>query len=84
MKAVQNEAKYINTSLSCLRRVIADLVQRTKGVSAVPPFRETKLTRILQESLNQGKVAVIITVSPDNYYETKESLKFGSQAQMFK
>jgi len=84
MKAVQNEAKYINTSLSCLRRVIADLVQRTKGVSTVPPFRETKLTRILQESLNQGKVAVIITVSPDNYYETKESLKFGSQAQMFK
>jgi hypothetical protein len=79
MRTIQEEAKYINKSLSCLRRVFESLSGKNTGT--VPPYRETKLTKLLQEPLQSGKVVVVVTVSPDNYAETKESLKFGATVQ---
>ncbi|CAG9329965.1 unnamed protein product [Blepharisma stoltei] len=82
MKVILSEAKYINTSLSCLRRVILALLARRSGNSQIPPYRESKLTRLLQDSLNSGKVVMLVAISPDNFSETRESLKFGGQAQV--
>lgn len=85
MKLVQNEAKYINTSLSCLRRVINSLVMRKyRGASNVIPYRDSKLTLILKDSLSskKAKVVLIINLCPENYSETKETLKFATEASM--
>lgn len=82
MKKVHEEGKYINKSLSCLKRVFESL--SSKNTNQVPPYRETKLTRLLQDQLQYGEVIVIITVSPDNFNESKESLKFGSTVQLAK
>lgn len=86
MRAVLSEARFINTSLSCLRRVVSSLiVNKSRGSGLLPPFRESKLTRILQESMMmQGaKILVIVNVcmESDTAGETRESLKFGSDAQ---
>ncbi|OMJ71501.1 hypothetical protein SteCoe_30283 [Stentor coeruleus] len=80
MKKITEEAKYINKSLSCLKRVFKCLSQ--KNTISIPPYRETRLTKVLQKQLQEGLVVVIITVSPDNYPETKESLNFGSTVQI--
>lgn len=85
MKLVQNEAKYINTSLSCLRRVINSLVlKKYRGVSSVVPYRDSKLTLILKDSLSskKAKVVLIINLCPENYSETKETLKFATEASL--
>lgn len=85
MKVIQSEAKHINTSLSCLRRVILALLnRRNSSNNTKPPYRESKLTRLLQDSLNNGKVVMLVAISPDNFYESKESLKFGGQSQSVK
>ena len=82
MKKIHEEGKYINKSLSCLKRVFESLSNKT--LSTVPPYRETKLTRILQDQLQSGEIVVIVTIAPDNYNESKESLKFGSTVQIAK
>ena len=86
MKTVQSEARFINTSLSCLRRVISSLIaNRARGSGLLPPFRESKLTRILQDSLlaPSAKMLVIVNVcsGSESAAETRESLKFGADAQ---
>ena len=80
MKKIHEEGKYINKSLSCLKRVFQSLSSK----STVAPYRENKLTRLLQDQLQYGEVVVIVTISPDNYNETKESLQFGSTVQLAK
>lgn len=55
------EAGNINQSLLTLGRVITALVERGPHV----PYRESKLTRILQDSLGgRTKTSIIATVSP--------------------
>ena len=55
------EAGNINQSLLTLGRVITALVERTPHV----PYRESKLTRILQDSLGgRTRTSIIATVSP--------------------
>lgn len=55
------EAGNINQSLLTLGRVIKALVERGPHV----PYRESKLTRILQDSLGgRTKTSIIATVSP--------------------
>ena len=55
------EAGNINQSLLTLGRVITALVDRTPHV----PYRESKLTRILQDSLGgKTKTSIIATISP--------------------
>jgi len=78
------EAKNINKSLTCLGSVINAL---TDGKSTHVPYRDSKLTRILQESLGgNSKTSLIITCSPSifNESETISTLKFGQRAKQIK
>lgn len=77
------EAKKINLSLSCLGNTINALSKRYDHV----PFRDSKLTRILQESLSGNSVTrVIITCSilEQCKDETISSLKFGHRLKKIK
>ena len=59
----------------------------TDGVSTHVPYRDSKLTRILSESLGgNSKTTLIIAASPahDNIEETISTLKFGKRAKMIK
>lgn len=72
-----DEAKMINKSLTTLGKVITALTDRK---ATHIPYRESKLTRILQESLGgNSKTALIITCSPHPYNEaeTLSTLRFG-------
>jgi kinesin family member 5 len=76
-----DEAKKINKSLSALGMVINSL---TDGKSKHIPYRDSKLTRILQESLGgNSKTCLIITCSPSSYNEaeTISTLRFGQRAK---
>ncbi len=78
------EAKTINKSLSTLGLVINAL---TDGKSKFVPYRDSKLTRVLQESLGgNARTALIITCSPakDNEDETTSTLRFGQRAKAIK
>ena len=74
------EAKKINLSLSALGNVIHAL---TSGAEHIP-YRDSKLTRILQESLGGNfKTSLIVTCSPHSYHleETTSSLQFASRVK---
>lgn len=78
------EAKKINKSLSALGMVINAL---TDGRSSHVPYRDSKLTRILQESLGgNSRTTLIINCSPSSYndVETLGTLKFGMRAKSIK
>ena len=79
-----NEAKGINKSLTSLGIVINTL---TDGKSQHIPYRDSKLTRVLQESLGgNSKTCLIITCSPSifNEAETISTLRFGKRAKEIK
>ncbi|KAH9924668.1 kinesin-domain-containing protein [Epithele typhae] len=61
------EGKYINTSLLTLGSVISTLAENSaKGKSDHVPFRNSKLTRMLQPSLSgNARISVIATINPD-------------------
>lgn len=74
------EAGNINQSLLTLGRVITALVERTPHV----PYRESKLTRILQDSLGgRTRTSIIATVSPAslNLEETLSTLEYAHRAK---
>jgi kinesin family protein 5 len=78
------EAKKINKSLSALGMVINSL---TDGKSSHIPYRDSKLTRILQESLGgNSRTTLIINCSPSSYNdaETISTLRFGMRAKNIK
>ncbi len=78
------EAKKINKSLSALGMVINSL---TDGKSTHIPYRDSKLTRILQESLGgNSRTTLIINCSPSSYNdaETLGTLRFGVRAKAIK
>ncbi|GHJ84108.1 hypothetical protein NliqN6_0510 [Naganishia liquefaciens] len=78
------EAKKINKSLSALGMVINNL---TDGKSTHVPYRDSKLTRILQESLGgNSRTTLIINCSPASYNaaETLSTLRFGMRAKSIK
>lgn len=78
------EAKKINKSLSALGMVINAL---TDGKSSHVPYRDSKLTRILQESLGgNSRTTLIINCSPSSYNdaETISTLRFGVRAKAIK
>lgn len=71
-----DEAKNINKSLSALGNVINALVEGSAHV----PYRDSKLTRILQESLGgNARTTIVICCSPAQYNEaeTRSTLLFG-------
>ena len=78
------EAKKINKSLSALGMVINSL---TDGKSTHIPYRDSKLTRILQESLGgNSRTTLIINCSPSSYNDTEtvSTLRFGMRAKTIK
>jgi kinesin family protein 5 len=78
------EAKKINKSLSALGMVINAL---SDGKSSHVPYRDSKLTRILQESLGgNSRTTLIINCSPSAYNddETMSTLRFGERAKTIK
>jgi kinesin family protein 5 len=78
------EAKKINKSLSALGMVINAL---SDGKSSHIPYRDSKLTRILQESLGgNSRTTLIINCSPMSYNdsETMSTLRFGERAKTIK
>jgi len=77
------EAKKINLSLSMLGHVIHQLSQ---GASHIP-YRDSKLTRLLQESLGGNfKTRLLVACSPHirNLEETISTLKFAQRAKTVK
>uniref|UniRef100_A0A8B9KZG4 Kinesin-like protein n=1 Tax=Astyanax mexicanus TaxID=7994 RepID=A0A8B9KZG4_ASTMX len=81
--AVLDEAKNINKSLSALGNVISALAEGTTHV----PYRDSKMTRILQDSLGGNcRTTIIICCSPSvfNEAETKSTLMFGQRAKTIK
>eukprot|EP01132_Coremiostelium_polycephalum_P002820 gene2820-3505_t len=80
---VLEEAKKINQSLSLLGNCIHAL---TEGKSHIP-FRDSKLTRLLQDSLGGNtKTTLMVTCSPhfSNIEETISTLRFGARAKTIK
>ncbi|KAH7926331.1 kinesin heavy chain [Leucogyrophana mollusca] len=78
------EAKKINKSLSALGMVINAL---TDSKAKHIPYRDSKLTRILQESLGgNSRTTLIINCSPSAYNEaeTLSTLRFGIRAKSIK
>lgn len=74
------EAGLINKSLLTLGRVINALVDRGSHI----PYRESKLTRLLQDSLGgRTKTCIIATVSPakSNLEETISTLDYAFRAK---
>lgn len=76
-----DQAKNINKSLTTLGMVINSL---TDDKTTHVPYRESKVTRILQESLGgNAKTCLIITCSPSSHndLETLSTLRFGMRAK---
>lgn len=74
-----DEGKKINKSLLALGQVIVALNE-----GKYVPYRDSKLTRLLEQSLGgNSKTSLIITCSPAMYneQETLSTLRFGSRAQ---
>eukprot|EP00201_Polytomella_parva_P000602 CAMPEP_0175077182 /NCGR_PEP_ID=MMETSP0052_2-20121109/23226_1 /TAXON_ID=51329 ORGANISM="Polytomella parva, Strain SAG 63-3" /NCGR_SAMPLE_ID=MMETSP0052_2 /ASSEMBLY_ACC=CAM_ASM_000194 /LENGTH=971 /DNA_ID=CAMNT_0016346575 /DNA_START=77 /DNA_END=2988 /DNA_ORIENTATION=+ len=74
------EAQAINKSLAALGDVISALQQRSPHI----PYRNSKLTRLLEDSLGgNSKCVLIVNVSPapENTGESKCSLEFASRAR---
>lgn len=74
------EAKKINLSLSALGNVIHALITNYEHI----PYRDSKLTRLLQESLGGNyKTSLIVACSPSpkSQEETLNTLKFASRAK---
>ncbi|OMO79536.1 hypothetical protein CCACVL1_13605 [Corchorus capsularis] len=72
------EAQHINKSLSALGDVIFALAQKNAHV----PYRNSKLTQVLQSSLGgQAKTLMFVQLNPDveSYSETISTLKFAER-----
>ncbi|XP_028302752.1 kinesin-like protein KIF17 isoform X2 [Gouania willdenowi] len=75
------EATKINLSLSALGNVISALVD---GRSRYIPYRDSKLTRLLQDSLGGNtRTLMIACLSPagDNYEESLSTLRYANRAK---
>ena len=79
------ESKKINKSLLCLGNVINALTDK-KGKSYIP-YRDSKLTRLLQDSLGGNcKTTMIAMISPsqDSFSESLSTLYFAQRAKKIK
>ncbi|XP_061346425.1 kinesin-like protein KIN-7K, chloroplastic isoform X2 [Gastrolobium bilobum] len=77
----RREGSYINKSLLTLGTVISKL---TEDKASHIPYRDSKLTRILQSSLSgHGRISLICTVTPSSSSteETHNTLKFAHRAK---
>ncbi|KAF1870075.1 hypothetical protein Lal_00017655 [Lupinus albus] len=77
----RREGSYINKSLLTLATVISKLTEEKPGHI---PYRDSKLTRLLQSSLSgHGRVSLICPVTPSSSSteETHNTLKFAHRAK---
>ncbi|KAF2324234.1 hypothetical protein GH714_010965 [Hevea brasiliensis] len=77
------EGKHINKSLMALGNVINKLSDGPKQRGHIP-YRDSKLTRILQPALGgNAKTSIICTIAPEEVHidETKGTLQFASRAK---
>lgn len=84
MGARLKEATKINLSLSALGNVISALVD---GKSTHIPYRDSKLTRLLQDSLGGNATTVMVAnMGPAsyNYEETLTTLRYANRAKNIK
>lgn len=85
---LETESKFINKNLTTLGRVFAILSNRKlQKTTPVPPYRECKLTRLLQSSLQYGdtcRTLMIVTAcsKKQNSQQSKESLEFAEKAMV--
>ncbi|KAG8188866.1 hypothetical protein JTE90_018272 [Oedothorax gibbosus] len=82
--STQKESIKINLSLSALGNVISALVD---GKSTHVPYRDSKLTRLLQDSLGgNAKTIMIANIGPAsyNYEETITTLRYANRAKNIK
>ena len=80
------ESKSINQSLSALGNVISALTA-PKGKRPHIPYRDSKLTRILENSLGGNcKTTMMTMISPsyDSFNESLSTLKFATRAKKIK
>jgi kinesin family protein 1/kinesin family protein 3/17 len=85
--SILKEGANINKSLSALGNVINALVEVSKGKGGFIPYRNSKLTRVLQESLGGNSVtAMLAALSPAacNFEETLSTLKYANRAKAIK
>lgn len=79
------ELKSINLSLTTLGKVIHSLSQNSKKGNTLPvPYRESKLTRLLQDSLGgntQTYIVANVASGVNNIDETYSTLKFAERAK---
>ncbi|OXU29727.1 hypothetical protein TSAR_016159 [Trichomalopsis sarcophagae] len=78
------EASKINLSLSALGNVISALVD---GKTSHVPYRDSKLTRLLQDSLGgNSKTIMVANIGPAsyNYDETLTTLRYANRAKNIK
>lgn len=82
------EGSNINKSLSTLGRVITTLAKRASGQTKdIIPYRESSLTRILQNALGgNSKTTMIAAISPAtfNIEETISTLRYADQVKAIK
>lgn len=79
------EAANINKSLSTLGLVIMSLVDLAHGKHKHVPYRDSRLTFLLQDSLGgNSKTTIIANVSPStcSAHETLSTLKFAQRAKL--
>ncbi|TMW56790.1 hypothetical protein Poli38472_006800 [Pythium oligandrum] len=82
------EGAAINKSLSALGNVITMLAdKKARGNKAHVPYRDSKLTRLLQESLGGNSLTVMVAaISPadDNHEESLGTLQYANRAKSIK
>lgn len=75
------EGAGINKSLSCLGNVIHALADEESGKKSRVPYRDSVLTKLLQNALGgNSKTIMIAAISPAdiNYDESLSTLRFGN------
>lgn len=80
----QTEAIEINKSLTALGDVISALTQEGSGNKPQVPYRNHKLTQLLQDSIGgSSKTLMVLNISPaeSNLDETTMSLRYASRAK---
>ncbi len=81
------ESKHINQSLAALGNVIAALTERGHKPRSHVPYRDSKLTRILEDSLGGNcKTTMMAMMSPasEAFLESLSTLKFANRAKNIK
>ncbi|KAL3349544.1 hypothetical protein AABB24_022581, partial [Solanum stoloniferum] len=84
---ILEEAKTINQSLTALGKVINAMTSSTPGKPTHIPYRDSKLTRILQDALggcSQTALLCCCSPCPSNSSESFSTLRFGARAKHVK